>query len=397
MTASARAASEAAPGSSAPRRPRVLEVLYSFRTGGSEVVGLELAYQLSRTGVDVLCTATDGMSGPLRDQCERLGLPVMDLGFPVRDLLRRNGFSLSLARRLRALELDAIHLQHFLTLQKIGLAARLARVPRIVVTEHSDAPLRERLGQRLRLHFVWRLAHRVTVIHPEMKDYLTSQFHIPAARIAVIPNGMDATHWHRRDRDERRADLGLGSEITFVFVGRLEAVKNVPELIGIFLSAQESFARPARLLVVGDGADMAKCVAVCEAHPQARTVTLLGEQTDIRRYLAAADVLVLNSRAEGVPRALLEAMCMGLPAIATAVGGIPSLLEDRGWLTRVDAPESVRAALLEAAAQPGKAKEFGERGRAFVTSHYDYGGVIDGYRHLLRLPEPAARGAGAAG
>jgi glycosyltransferase involved in cell wall biosynthesis len=395
MTAPTRTGIESAPGGSAPRRPRVLEVLYSFRTGGSEVVGLELAHQLSRAGVEVLCTAVEGTSGPLRDHCERLGLPVIDLGFPVRDLLRRNGFSFSLARRLRALNLDAIHLQHFLSLHKTGLAARMAQVPRIVVTEHSDAQFRASLAVRLRLHLVWRLAHHITVIHPEIVDYLTSRFHVPASRISVIPNGIDTGYWHRRDREQRRAELGLGRDLTFMFVGRLEAVKNVPQLIRVFLSAQGSFARPARLLVVGDGVDMAKCAAALEGHPQARAVTLLGEQTDIRRYLAAADVLVLNSLSEGVPRALLEAMCMGLPAISTSVGGIPSLLGDRGWLTQADDPESLKAALLEAAAQPDKASELGDRGKAFIISRYDYHNVIDRYREILELPQSAPTGTAA--
>ncbi|HJS89961.1 MAG TPA: glycosyltransferase family 4 protein [Steroidobacteraceae bacterium] len=369
----------------------MLEVLYSFRTGGSEVVGLELAHQLAGAGVEIMCTAVDGMTGPLRERCERLGITVIDLGFPVSGILRRNGFNRSLAQDLRALRLDAIHLQHFLTLQKIGLAARLARVPRIVVTEHSDAPYRKILGQRLRLHLVWRLAHHITVIHPKMAEYLSLQFRVPASRISMIPNGIETAQWHRRDREQRRAELGLGPELTFMFVGRLQPIKNVPGLIRAFLSAQSSFPRPARLLIVGDGPEMAACRASLEGHPGARTVTFLGAQTDVRRYLAAADVLVLNSSSEGVPRALLEAMCMGLPAISTAVGGIPLLLEGRGWLTRIDDPESVRAALLEAAAQPEKAAQFGEQARTFVTSHYDYRDVIARYRDVLQLPDPGAR------
>lgn len=397
MSASMRPGIATSAGSGVSRRPRVLEVLYSFRTGGSEVVGIELAHQLAAAGVEVMCTAIEGTTGPLRDRCERLGVPVVDLGFPARDLLRRNGFNSALALRLRALRLDAIHLQHFLTLHKVGLAARLAKVPRIVVTEHSDARYRESRGLRVRLHLTWRLAHHITVIHPGMVEYLTSQFHVPRPRISVIPNGIDTGYWHRRDRDKRRGELGLGGEVAFMFVGRLQPIKNVPALIRAFLAARADFPRPARLLIVGGGPEMAACQAVLEGHPRAESVTLLGEQSDIRRYLAAADVLVMNSLSEGVPRVLLEGMCMGLPAIATAVGGIPALLEGRGWLTRVEDPESLREALLEAVAQPGKAAELGARGRAFVSSHYDYRDVIDGYRYALRLPQPAACRAGASG
>lgn len=370
-------------------RPRVLEVLFSFRTGGSEIVGLELAQQLIGAGVEVLCTAVDGMDGPLRTQCERLGIPIVDLGFPVRDLFRRNGFNPALARRLRALHLDAIHLQHFLTLQKIGLAARVARVPRIVVTEHSDAPYREYLGQRLRLHFVWRLAHRITVVHEEMTAYLGAQFHIPASRFVVIPNGIDVRQWHRMDREARRAELGLGQEFTFIFVGRLAPLKRVPDLIRVFLAAQTAFARPAKLLIVGDGEEMSKCRTTVGEHPAGHSVLFLGEQTDIRRLMAAADVLVLNSESEGLPRALIEAMCVGLPAISTAVGGIPAVLRDHGWLTRSADPESLRSALLEAASDPQRTAALGARARDFVCSQFGYGDVTLRYLRVLGLATAA--------
>lgn len=380
---------EPSPRGGCRQRPRLLEVLFSFRTGGSEVVGLELAHQLSSSGVEVMCTAIDGMSGPLRDQCEGIGIPVVDLGLPFRDLLRRNGFSVSLARRLRELRLDAIHLQHFLALNKCGPAARLAGIPRIVVTEHSDALIREDASFRFRLHCAWRLAHHITVIHAGMAAYLHQQLHIPASRMAVIPNGIDVARWHRRDRGQCRAALGLGPELAFMFIGRLDPVKSVPALIRVFLAAQSSFPRPARLLVVGDGAEMPACRAALADHPRAETVTLLGEQRDARRFLAAADVLVLNSLSEGVPRALVEAMCMGLPAIATAVGGIPALLSDHGWLTRVGDPESLKCALLDAVGQPEKAARFGEQGQSFVRSRYDYREVVPRYQDVLGLWQSA--------
>lgn len=364
-------------------RPRILEVLYSFRVGGSEVVGLELAHQLAHAGADVMCTAVQGLDGPLREHCARLGLAVVDLGFPVRGPLERNGFSLALARRLRELRLDAIHLQHFLSLLKLGIPARLARVPRIVVTEHTDAPLRELRGQRVRVRLTWRQAHQVTVIHPEMARYLTAHLGIPASRISVIPNGIDVAAWHREDREQCRAALGLGAEFAFVFVGRIAAVKNVPALIRTFLAAQARFPRPARLIVVGTGSELAECRALVAAHPRGDSVLLAGEQLDTRRYLAAADAFVMNSHSEGVPRALLEAMCAGLPAIATAVGGIPALLAGRGWLTRADEPQTLEAALLEAVANPRQAAHFGAQAQAYVAAEYGHEHVVRSYQEVL--------------
>jgi glycosyltransferase involved in cell wall biosynthesis len=362
---------------------RVLEVLYSFRVGGSEVVGLELARQMAGDGAQVSCTAIDGITGPLRARCADFGLDVVDLGLPIGNVLGRNGLSLALSRRLRSLSLDAIHLQHFVGLNKLGLAARMARIPRIVVTEHSEAPLRESKAGTLRLRLNWRLAHRITVIHEGIKTYLMDNLRIPASRITVIPNGIDLNYWHRNDRAERRAELGLGPEFTFVFVGRLVEVKNVPGIISAFLSAQERSSQPLRLIVVGDGPDRLVCESLVYRHPLAETVTFVGEQLDTRRYLAAADAFVLNSRSEGTPRALMESMALGLPAICPAVGGIPEMLQARGWLTVPGEQGSLESALLEVASRPDRSRAVGAAARAFAVKNYSATEVLRRYQTIL--------------
>jgi glycosyltransferase involved in cell wall biosynthesis len=365
------------------RPPRILEVLYSFRVGGSEVVGLELAHQLARGGAEVFCTAIDGMAGPLRERCGELGLDVVDLQLPITNIFGRNGLSVALVRRLEALNLDALHLQHFVALNKLGLAARLAKIRRVVVTEHSEAQLRDSLAGRVRLRLNWRLAHSITVIHDGIKRYLVEELKIPSSRIAVIPNGIDVSIWQRDDRAQRRRALGIGSEFVFVYVGRLEPVKQVPELISAFLVAQSRLPQPARLLVVGDGSDMAKCRAALSANPFAHTVALLGEQRDTRQYCAAADAFVLNSLSEGTPRALLEAMALGLPAICTGVGGVPEMLHGYGWLTVAGNPKSVVEALLESAQDPLRAQKLGEQARAFVSVNYAACAAVRRYQHQL--------------
>ncbi|HEX4049404.1 MAG TPA: glycosyltransferase family 4 protein [Steroidobacteraceae bacterium] len=364
-------------------RPRILEVLFSFRVGGSEVVGFELAKQLHESGAEVICASLDGIGGPLQSRCDEIGLPIVDLQISKKGLLARNGISLGLSKRLATLKVDVVHLQHFVALNKIGLPARMAGIPRIVVTEHSEAQLLESLAGRIRLRLNWRLAHRITVIHEGLRRYLIEQLHVPQDRIEVIANGIDLRVWQASDRQQCRTDLGLNSEFTFAFVGRLAEVKNVPGLITAFLAAASKLPMPVKLVIVGDGAEMERCRQLASEHSLGACVSLVGEHTDTRRFLAAADAFILNSHSEGVPRALLEAMAMGLPCIAPAVGGIPELLAGRGWLTSPNDVQSVILAISDVAQNQLAARSKAREGRQYVSNRFNSTDTLQRYQRAL--------------
>ncbi len=362
---------------------QVLQVLYSFRVGGSEIFGLELARQLVEHGVRVQCGALDSARGPLWERCASYGIEPVDLGVPTGNLLTRNGLSPALARRLRELRPQAVHLQHFLALNKLGIPARLAGIPRIVVTEHTVFDVAQSLAGRVRARLSWRLANAITVIHPSIKDYLCDHVGIPRHRVTVIPIGVETDRYTPQDRAAYRLRLGLGEDVTFVFVGRIAPVKDVPGLITAFLSVMARRGGGARLVVVGDGAERVRCEQLIAGHAMGTRVRLVGEQSDTRPYLSAADVFVMNSRSEGTPRALLEAMSTGLTAVCPAIGGIPDMLAGRGWLTRPGDRASLESALEQVLTDPSAIAPFGALCREFVRSHYDAGKVFEQYRQLL--------------
>lgn len=363
--------------------PRILEVLFSFRVGGSELVGLDLARQLVESGAEVYCAAVDAGPGPLRERCAELGIHVVDLQIPTRNPLTRNGLSLALARRLKDLRLDAVHMQHFVALNKLGLPARMAGIERVVVTEHSVLDASNSRAVRFRIRLNWRLADTITVVHEGIKEYLCGQLGIPERRVEVIPIGIETHKYHRDDRLQRRAALGIGDEIVFMFVGRLAPVKNVSGMAAAFLALQSKSSVPSRLLIVGEGEEAASVRALIEHHPFGHRVTLCGEQADVRSYLAAADIFVLNSRSEGTPRALLEAMATGLPAICPAVGNIPSMIAGRGWLTDSSDPVSLENTMDYVLQNPAAVADAGGRCSTYVRENFDSQRSIDRYRQLL--------------
>jgi glycosyltransferase involved in cell wall biosynthesis len=205
-------------------------------------------------------------------------------------------------------------------------------------------------------------------------------------RVEVIQNGIDLRQWQCTDRDLRRRELGLGNPYVFAFVGRLAEVKNVPGLLRAFLRMQSLRSDlDCRLLIVGDGVDMPACREIVARHALGDRVSLLGERSDARAPLAASDAFVMNSFSEGSPRAMIEAMSLGLPCACPAVGGVPALLQGRGWLTEPEDEDDLARALAEMASDPRAAAQVGALGRAHVLAEFDARSSLARYMRLFGL------------
>lgn len=159
----------------------------------------------------------------------------------------------------------------------------------------------------------------------------------PADRTVHVPNGVDRTIFRPNDRAAARAALGLNpSERLVVFVGRLVREKGVEELL-----VAHAELPGVRLAVVGDG-------PLRERLARAPRVLAPGAVPlpEVARWLAAADVVTLPSWSEGTPNAVLEALASGRPVVATRVGGIPDVVDDRvGLLVPARGASALAAAL----------------------------------------------------
>ena len=185
----------------------------------------------------------------------------------------------------------------------------------------------------------------------------------------VLPIGCDHASIERAavPRAEARSHLGLPDDrLVVLFVGYLQRVKGVHELASALVQVGDPFEG----VFVGDGP-----AAGYGAEPGTRAnMRYVGKQAhdEVIRYMAAADVLVLPSYGEGLPTVLVEAGSVGLPVIASAVGGIPELLgEDRGTLLSDISTASIAGALRSFADHRAEAAEAAVRLRAFVLREHD--------------------------
>ena len=354
----------------------VAHVLPSFGLGGQERVALCLATEQRSSGHRALAVSLAPLpEGPLAAEFRRAGIE------PLTVPKRGRGLDLSLPARLAEEfsknRVTVVHAHNPQSLIYAALAGKAAAAT-VVYTCHGQSSL---APGRLWLTRLASLAIDAYVgVSPRIVARARCHHECPESKLQVIENGVDLSAF-RPDADARRevrAELGLPEAAWVVgTVGRLVADKN-PELL--LRAALPLLGPDARLVFVGDGplAPSLKALAAC--HPTGTCVSLLGARHDVPRLLAAFDVFALSSRTEGLPLALLEAMSVGLPIVATAVGGVPDVVRD-GWSGRL-VPSGDETALREVLTQlrsdPTAAAEMGRRARedsrrfsaATMTSRY---------------------------
>lgn len=326
---------------------KVLHVITGLAAGGAEQQLRSLLPHLrARCEVAVLTGR-----GALAEAIERTGVPVHHVGMRGNRDLRAVG---RLARLMRRQRFDVVHTHLYRACVYGRLAARLARVPAIVATEHSIG--REhiegrRLTRPIRALYLAseRLGHRTVAVSPSVVERLAA-WGVPRRRMVMIPNGLDGAAFRFDPGLRRRAreELGLAQD-AFVIggVGRLEPVKRFDRLIAAMPSLGETV-----LLLVGSGSCEPRLREQSRALGVERRVRFVGESPQVRAMLSAMDVLVAPSAEETFGLAVVEALACGLPVLydnCPAIDDLPP--ESAPGAVRVP-PDRLAAELSRLAARP---------------------------------------------
>lgn len=333
------------------RPVRVVHIITTLTTGGAERQ-LELLVERSAAQSRTLCLYE---GGPVADAMRRRGHSVEVLGMQG---WRKPLAIARLARRLRRLRPDVVHV-HLLAAQLWGIpAARLAGVPVIVSSEHSlmaDSIEGRPLSAWLRRVYTGleAMADHTVAVSATTADRLVA-WGVPRRRISVVDNGidLDAARPKAADRDRVRAELGLRAGTTaVVVVGRLDPVKRVEEVLDAL--APRLSAGGHVLLVAGAGSLRPELEARAEQLGIAHTVRWLGARDDVPALMAAADLLVSASRDETFGLAVLEAVAGGLPSVFVQCPALEELGDLPEGVARADGggPVALRAAVDELSAR----------------------------------------------
>ncbi len=237
----------------------------------------------------------------------------------------------------------------------------------------------------------------IVTISPAQQRDIVERFSIaPAARVATIPLGLDLDSLlalPSRALPLRR-ELGIGSaDLVVGYVGRFVRIKALETLITAFAEVLRN--RPdAWLLMAGDGPVRGEIEYAARVTGTAARVCFLGWTERLVELYGAMDICALSSLNEGTPVMLLEAMAAGKPVVATAVGGVPDIVEHQrtGLLVEPRDAGGLAAAILELARDADKRARIGMAARQEVGSRFSHVRLVDDIERLYERGLKTKRG-----
>jgi glycosyltransferase involved in cell wall biosynthesis len=366
---------------------------------GSAIQCRALSRYLKRRGVGVQIVSANTTGSPDYELID--GIPVWRLPVPREGVWQVPSFLLSLAVFLfrQRHNYDVVHAHGTLQHVTASLVARVLGKKSLlkVAMANSDIAFARqgRIWGRLNRFLVSRFDQFIATSRIIEDEFAAEGF--SAARVNAVPNGVDTEVYrpaNAAERRELRARLGLADKPTAVFVGIITARKNVDFVLRAW---REAKARgiDGQLLIVGplpaannegDRRYFEALQKFVAAEGLTGSVVFTGYQKDVVSYLRASDVFLFPSRQEGMPNALLEAMAVGLPSIASKISGTEDLIRhgSTGFMFPLDEEPGFSASLVDVLTQPALAARVGQEAREFILESYSLAAISGRYEGIYR-------------
>lgn len=346
----------------------VLPLMRAIRARGHEVVG---------------ASAEGPLLGAARGEGFRIAAVPFRRSYDVFAHARAFAF---LVRFFRQERFDLLHVHTPLAALIGRLAGRAAGVPTIAYTAHGFY-FHDRMGWAARAAHIGleRLGAAATdILMTQSAEDAASARHLglaPKGVVHAIGNGVDLGVF-RPDPGARapvRAELGVDEDaVVAVMTGRLVAEKGYPELFRAAARTENLHLWCIGSRLASDHADPISADIAAARAAMGSRLRLLGYRTDVARLLAAADLFVLPSHREGMPRSIIEAMACGLAAIATDIRGAREevMAGETGLLVPVGDVDALQAALARLAGNGDLRARMGSAGLARARQFHDEARII---------------------
>jgi len=356
-------------------------VIDSLAMGGAQKHVRQMALGLAARGHQVQVIS-------LNDVCHvAMVEPLVAAGIPVTAMGRRAMLcGVGLVRLWRMLRTDRPHLLItvlFASTIAGRIAAQLAGKGSRIVTCVQARNINYRWWQFALLRLTSRATARFFFNSRSAMPFAFKHEGARAELSHYVANGVEAPAAGNSEPRRKWSDFGLHFQPeheVIATIGRLDPQKGYSCLLRAFREVVGQ-REQARLLMMGAGPQEHELRALAEALGVAEKVIFAGERADAPLLAALARLYVQPSLFEGTPNALMEAMAAGVPAVATAVDGVPEIVTHgvSGWLVPPNDPAALAGAVLGALRDTQSAETVGRRGREMMLKHFDIASMIGVY------------------
>ncbi len=306
--------------------------------------------------------------GNLVEKFESIGVRHFDFGFRLKsDADLRIYWQMPHLKALKDLDITVIHSQTRATQILAERYASRLKAPH-VSTCHGF--FKRKIARML--FPCW--GKQVVAISRAVEQHLIRDFQVDPSQVVLIPNGIDISEFvlpTQEVKDTVRAKYQVKGAPVIGIIARLSDVKGHPDLIRAFKILLPQFP-DAQLHLIGEGPEEDNLRRLVESLALTNHVVFSKIVNRTVEILPMLDVFVMPSLQEGLGLSVLEAQAMGLPVVATRVGGLPDIVEDRrtGILVEPRNPKALSEAICEVLRNPVRAWDMGRAARMFVEKKY---------------------------
>ena len=359
------------PSVTEPRTLRICHVSMCLATGGLERLLVEFSRRCSRPDFEQTFVALTSVGQPAEDIREA-GCEVFSLN---NGEVRRLQQFKKLASILRDKQIDIVHTHNTYAHFYGALAARRAGINHVVNTQHGRG-CGDSWKTRVQFRIANKFSDRIIGVSENSADLCRRDDHASSNKIEAIWNGIDVSRFQFR---------GPKLAPNAISVARLSPEKDFATL----LRAVPQVLRwiPAfKLTIVGNGSEFDSMAALINELGIGDSVQLMGERNDIPELLANAGFFVSSSKTEGISLTLLEAMAVGLPIVATSVGGNPEIVVEgkTGRLVPSQDSEAIANAIIAMCQEQDTWPAMSELARQRVEQNFEINKMISQYEALYR-------------
>ena len=362
------------------RKWRIVHSEASLGWGGQEHRILAEMTGLRRRGSDVWLIAPS--NSQLYQRAEQAGVPVLAQRFDQRYLLPFH--VLRVAWWLHRQHIEIVNPHSSRDGWLITMAARIARVPLIIRSRHFDVPIPNKSLSRL-IYKEW--SHHILTTSPKITSKLISTFDLDSDAITTLPTGVNLERFKPEGPKADYSSYALPPQTPLLgMVTVIRAAKGVQVLAEAVHLLKTRDRIHVHCVIAGEGPALEYVQNIIAKYAVENHFTFLGHREDVPEIMRTLDIVAIPSIHEAIPQSGLQALAMGVPVVASDVGGIPSIIKhgETGRLVPPENAAALAAAIRETLEQKAQTQAMCRTGQQLVMNHHSLDAMLDRLEAIYR-------------